>query len=133
MNTVTRVAMLQVLLVGCGLDDSSTSDISTSVEESDLAADVDPSSCLPCPNFYVCLYDSPNYCGAMQKWQAPVSNLADWGFNDRTSSIINNTDYHWAFYENRNWNGYEFGMFPRTRRPAIVGFDNTISSLQRTP
>jgi len=58
-----------------------------------------------CPAQYVCLWDGPTFGEDRRQFHDNgLQNLSDFSFNDRTSSIFNNTNRWAAIYEHA-WGG----------------------------
>ena len=75
------------------------------------------------------VWDGANFSGAMRDLQQS-SNLIRQGFNDKISSITNNTNRTWAFYTNANFTGRSFSIKPGQRFANLTSFSNQISSLR---
>jgi hypothetical protein len=75
-----------------------------------------------CPAQYLCLWDGPTYGGARAQfhdngWQ----NLTDWGFNDITSSVFNNTNRWATIAEHINGGGMKTCFSPGEYRTFNTG------------
>ena len=75
------------------------------------------------------VWDGGNFSGSMRNLQQS-SNLIREGFNDRISSITNNTLRTWVFYTNANFTGRSFSIQPGQRFANLTSFNNQISSLR---
>lgn len=67
-----------------------------------------------CPEDTVCFFTEPNYEGVQSNWRSPRNPNCDAIPNAPARSIINNTDYPWAFYTWRDCEGDPYWMDPRT-------------------
>lgn len=66
-----------------------------------------------CPSQFLCVWDGPTYGGERKQfhdngWQ----NLTNFGFNDRTSSVYNNTNRYAQLSEHINGGGPRLCLFP---------------------
>ena len=75
------------------------------------------------------VWDGANFTGPRRDLQASP-NLTSQGFNDKISSIRNNTRRTWVFYTNANFTGRVFRLGPGQRASNLRGFDNQISSMR---
>jgi hypothetical protein len=91
-----------------------------------------------CPAQYVCLWDGPTYGSARAQfhdngWQ----NLTDWGFNDLTSSVFNNTNRYATLAEHINGGGIHTCFGPGSWGSLATGgfpnWDNIASSVNLNP
>jgi hypothetical protein len=77
----------------------------------------------------ILVWDGANFTGPRRDLQAS-SNLIRQGFNDKISSITNNTQKTWAFYTNANFTGPFFLLRPGQGRGNLGSFNNQISSMR---
>jgi hypothetical protein len=75
------------------------------------------------------VWDGANFTGQMRDLQ-PSSNLIRQGFNDKISSIHNNTGRTWEFFTNANFTGRVFRVLPRQAINNLRDFDNKFSSMR---
>jgi hypothetical protein len=75
------------------------------------------------------VWDGANFTGPRRDLQASP-NLTRQGFNDKISSIFNNTRNTWAFYTNANFTGRVFRLPPGQRLGNLGAFNNQISSMR---
>ena len=75
------------------------------------------------------VWDGANFTGPRRDLQASP-NLIRQGFNDKISSITNNTKKTWEFFTNANFSGRRFILRPGQRSGNLASFNNQISSLR---
>jgi len=75
------------------------------------------------------VWDGAGFTGPRRDLQASP-NLIRQGFNDKISSITNNTQKIWAFYTNANFSGRFFLLPPGQRLGDLGSFNNQISSMR---
>lgn len=68
-----------------------------------------PAEAWSCPAYSLCLFENANFGGAQYNDYQPTycSNLPS-NWNDRASSLVNNTPYTMVVYENANCTGGSF-------------------------
>jgi hypothetical protein len=84
------------------------------------------SKVIPCSRGYVCLYENDNFGGRRLQWSkrgTRISNLGEYGFNDRMTSWINNGQRSAAWYNDINFKGGTHRMNASTRN-SNVGREN---------
>ncbi len=90
----------------------------------------------PCPDGAICFCDGLNGTGEKRgAWQGDPG-LPWFGylaFNDRTDSVINNTQWTWHWYPHVNYGGSPRSIPPRKDRPQNVSpaDRNTMSSAKQ--
>ena len=77
----------------------------------------------------ILVWDGPLFTGLKKDLQAS-RNLTAQGFNDKISSIRNNTTKTWVFYTNPNYLGRSFSLRPRQEARVLGPFHNQISSMR---
>ena len=77
----------------------------------------------------ILVWDGANFTGAMRDLQ-PSRNLIAQGFNDKISSIHNNTGRTWQFYTNANFTGRVLLVLNRKAINDLGDFNNKISSMR---
>ncbi|MEU1752805.1 peptidase inhibitor family I36 protein [Micromonospora matsumotoense] len=86
-----------------------------------------------CPDRYVCIFQDTNYTGRMVGYYQGVwtPNVGDY-MNDRTSSIINNTDEMYLFFRDSNYGAGTYAVMGRTQVPSmgLSGWNDSITSLR---
>jgi hypothetical protein len=75
------------------------------------------------------VWDGANFAGPRRDLQASP-NLIRQGFNDKISSITNNTRRTWEFFTNANFTGRRFSLQPGQRIGNLGSFNNQISSMR---
>jgi hypothetical protein len=75
------------------------------------------------------VWDGANFTGPRRDLQASP-NLIRQGFNDKISSIRNNTQKTWVFYTNANFTGRGFDLRPGQQLSNLGSFNNRISSMK---
>lgn len=75
------------------------------------------------------VWDGAKFTGPRRDLQASP-NLTRQGFNDKISSITNNTQKTWVFYTNANFTGRSLVLRPGERFGNLGIFNNQISSLR---
>jgi hypothetical protein len=75
------------------------------------------------------VWDGANFTGPRRDLQASP-NLTSQGFNDKISSIRNNTRRTWVFYTNANFSGHSFELRPGQQVGNLGPFNNRISSMR---
>jgi hypothetical protein len=75
------------------------------------------------------VWDGANFSGPRRDLQASP-NLIRQGFNDKISSIRNNTQKTWQFFTNANFSGRSFFLRPGQSSGNLASFNNQISSLR---
>jgi len=88
-----------------------------------------------CPSQYVCLWDGPTYGEERRQFHDNgLQNLTDFSFNDRTSSIYNNTNRWAAIYEH-TWGGGSRRCIRPGQAYSLSGdaLNNQASSIQISP
>ncbi|MFE7114675.1 peptidase inhibitor family I36 protein [Streptomyces sp. NPDC057654] len=87
-----------------------------------------------CPYGYLCLYENVNFNadapGLILKTNEDIRDLATYGFDDKTSSVYNNTPWHWGFFYDKNYSKSMGGLDPiKTVNYNHRDEDNKMSSL----
>lgn len=85
-----------------------------------------------CLDGALCLYQDINFGGHMlwlTNW--PEANFNDSGFNDVTSSILNNSNNTWCVYEDANYGGNWALMPPHTQLAWVGDYFNDKASSAR--
>jgi hypothetical protein len=77
----------------------------------------------------ILVWDGVNFTGLKKDLQASP-NLTAQGFNDKISSIRNNTQKTWVFYTNANFTGRGFELRPGKQLSNLGSFNNRISSMK---
>lgn len=77
----------------------------------------------------IAVWDGANFTGPRRDLQAS-SNLIRQAFNDKISSIHNNTQKVWEFFSNANFSGRRFSLRPGQRLGNLGSFNNQISSMR---
>jgi hypothetical protein len=77
----------------------------------------------------ILVWNAANFAGRPTSLQAS-SNLTSQGFNDKISSIVNNTQKTWAFYINANFTGGALRLQPGQALGNLGVFNNIISSMR---
>jgi len=75
------------------------------------------------------VWDGANFTGARRDLQASP-NLIRQGFNDKISSIRNNTQKTWIFHTKPNYKGLGFSLRPGQQLNNLGSFNNQISSMK---
>jgi hypothetical protein len=75
------------------------------------------------------VWDRANFAGPIRDLQAS-RDLRAQGFNDKISSIHNNTGRNWAFYTGANFTGRVLLVLNRQARNDLRDFNNQISSMR---
>ncbi|MFJ9562777.1 peptidase inhibitor family I36 protein [Streptomyces fuscichromogenes] len=76
-----------------------------------------------CPSNYICAFENENFTGRMVGNTGNVSNIGDY-MNDRTTSIVNNTDRVVCFYDNADYDGSLTDANPHVAIPNIGSYAN---------
>jgi hypothetical protein len=74
-----------------------------------------PAARAHCPEDTVCFFTAPDFQGEQSNWHSPRNPNCDPIPSAPARSIINNTDYPWAFYTRKNCEGAPYWMDPRTQ------------------
>ncbi|WP_262064328.1 peptidase inhibitor family I36 protein [Streptomyces sp. STR69] len=87
-----------------------------------------------CPDFYICIFENSNYTGRWigvhQGYDNP--NVGDF-MNDRTTSIINNTNEDYRLFVDSNYRGAVLRSGPRTQYSNVgPAWNDKITSFRRT-
>lgn len=87
-----------------------------------------------CPDFYICIFENSNYTGRWigvhQGYDNP--NVGDF-MNDRTTSIINNTNEQYRLFTDSNYRGSVFVSGYRTQVSNVgPDWNDRITSFRRT-
>ena len=77
----------------------------------------------------ILVWDFANFAGRSIDLQAS-RNLTAQGFNDKISSIRNNTQKTWQFFTNANFTGPGFSLRPGQAIGNLGRFNNQISSMR---
>ena len=75
------------------------------------------------------VWDRANFTGPMRDLQAS-RNLTAQRFNDKISSIHNNTGRTWEFFTGANFTGRVLHVLPRQALNNLRDFNNQISSMR---
>ena len=75
------------------------------------------------------VWDGANFAGPRRDLQASP-NLIRQGFNDKISSIRNNTQKTWQFFTSANFTGRSFSLRPGQQSGNLASFNNQISSMR---
>lgn len=83
-----------------------------------------------CPSGKVCLYDGHNETGEFLAIDGDVANVgAAW--NDRVSSIWNNSNLHVCTYSDANYSGeYDWQVLPGEKQELLFYYDNSLTSIE---
>ncbi|PNE15100.1 hypothetical protein B1H26_31465 [Amycolatopsis sp. BJA-103] len=85
-----------------------------------------------CPPGWLCVWEHTNAQGWMARLQTSLSDLRNFGFNDRISSLWNRTADSWCAYSGIGYGGDRLPIEPGQKIDfGDKGWDNTISSLRR--
>ncbi|MGC9501673.1 peptidase inhibitor family I36 protein [Streptomyces sp. WG7] len=83
----------------------------------------------PYPNVApLCLYDGADFTGLLDNYPANSGNLPDWK-DDKISSIINDSDYHFMFFADDHYRELVVELAPGERWVAPPEWDNTITQI----
>jgi hypothetical protein len=85
-----------------------------------------------CPRPYpsvapLCIYDGSHFTGLLDNYPSTVPNLND-DKEDKISSIINNSDYHFMFFAEIHYRDLVVELAPGEKWVAPPEWDNRISS-----
>lgn len=90
------------------------------------------SACAGDPYGWLYMYEHTDFIGDVIKFQNTSTwhNLTNYGFNDQTSSVWNNTDCMAVMAEHTNGDGNMLTLFGRTSMSAMPsGWDDRVSSV----
>jgi|ERR1700754_3881361 Peptidase inhibitor family I36 len=82
------------------------------------------------------VFDNPNFSGACQDATKAVPDESDpvFNFNDKLSSVVNNTDTEMCLFVDSNFGSISFRSEPHTKLASIGDpFNNSISSIEPCP
>jgi hypothetical protein len=152
LNITLTIGLASMSLVGCEpLEDEPLEDEPDSalIESSPSAADVEGSEAElkddagdpialavgPCPNEYMCLYDTSSSSTWMSASPDSLTAFRCYGAiqNNKTSYAVNWTYARWRVYNSSNCTGTPGYFYPQTSGAMNSTWNNVISSFMREP
>jgi hypothetical protein len=84
-----------------------------------------------CKGGYVCLFDNDNFNGDSYRTVAGGSFNVPGFFNDRTTSVFNNSGINYCFFKDANFSGLSFGLNAGVRTSNVgTVFNDSITSFK---